>query len=110
MDKVGLQNSGLGRWIWQFRKKVEKLLDAPVQITIFGSYSRGEETKGSGTDLLVVAPKLDKKTLDVLLDVAWEVGYEAGIVLSVIPVAVDEMAKLAESPFLRAVQREGIRL
>jgi hypothetical protein len=53
---------------------------------------------------------LDKQVLDVLLEVAWEVGFEAGIVLSVVPAAASQLKILAESPFFQAVQREGIRL
>lgn len=104
------QRSEIDRWIRLFRDRVQKLLDSPVQVILFGSYARDEETEGSDVDLLVVIPKLDKSTLDTILDVAWEVGFEAGLVFSVIPIAVEELETLAESPFLQTVQREGIRL
>ncbi len=110
IERLEERRSKLELWIHQFREQVQKLLGAPVQIILFGSYARGEETEGSDVDLLVIVPKLDKKTLDVLLNVAWEIGYEAGMVFSVVPVAVDELERLAESPFFQAVQREGIRL
>ena len=110
MGQMKEQKSGLEQWICQFRERTQKLLGAQVQVILFGSYARGEETEGSDVDLLVVVPRLDKKTLDVLLNVAWEIGYEAGVVFSVVPVAVDELERLAESPFFRTVQREGIRL
>lgn len=110
MKQMKERRSELEQWIHRFWERVEKLLDSPVRVTLFGSYARGEETEGSDIDLLVVVPKLDKRTLDVLLEAAWEVGYEAGMVFSVVPVAVDELARLAESPFLQAVQREGVRL
>jgi predicted nucleotidyltransferase len=102
--------SEIEQWIRRFRERIEKLLNSPIQVILFGSYARGNETEGSDVDLLVVVPKLDKGTLDLLLEVAWEVSYEAGVVFSVIPVAVEELEKLAESPFLQKVQREGIRL
>lgn len=50
----------------------------------------------------MIVPKLDKGTLDLLLEVAWEVGFEAGVVFSVIPVAVEELEELAESPFINS--------
>ncbi len=68
----------------------------------YGSYARGDETEESDIDLLVIVPKLDKGTLDLLLEVAWEVGFEAGVVFSVIPVAVEELEELAESPFINS--------
>jgi len=88
----------------------EGLLGAPVDVFLFGSYARGEATEESDVDPLAVAPELDKKALDTLLEVAWEVGFEAGVVLSVIPVAASELEILTESPFPQTVRREGIRL
>jgi predicted nucleotidyltransferase len=110
MNRKGLQHSGIERVVRRFREMVEKVLSSPVQVILFGSYARGEASEGSDVDLLVVVPKLDKKVLDVLLEAAWEVGFEADIVLSVVPVAASQLKILAESPFFQAVQREGIRL
>lgn len=55
-----------------------------------------------------VLPDLKKKTLDTALDIAWEVGFEAGKMLSVVPVTENELARLSASPFFQAVQKEGI--
>jgi predicted nucleotidyltransferase len=110
MNRKGLQQSGIERVVRRFREMVEKVLSSPVQVILFGSYARGEATEGSDVDLLVVVPKLDKRTLDAVLEVAWEVGFEAGVVLSVVPVEASQLKILAESPFFQAVQREGIRL
>jgi predicted nucleotidyltransferase len=91
------------RLICQFREKVEQVLHSPVQVILFGSYARDEETWDSDVDLLVIIPKLDKSTLDQILEAAWEVGFAAGVVFSIIPVAIEEMKTLAESPFLQAI-------
>lgn len=106
----GIQRSEIGQWVRRFRERIEKLLNSPVQVILFGSYARGEETGESDIDLLVVVPKLDKRTLDTILEIAWEVGFEAGVVFSVIPVAIGELEELAESPFFQTVQREGVQL
>lgn len=110
MRQLKKYKSELERCIRRFRERIEKLLDSPIQIILFGSYARGDETEGSDVDLLVVVPKLDKRTLDLLLEAAWEAGYEAGMVFSVVPIATDELDKFKESPFFKAVQLEGIRL
>jgi len=53
-------------------------------------------------------PNLEKATLDTALDIAWEIGFEAGVVLSVVPATKGEIARLAASPFYQAVQRDGV--
>ena len=50
------------------------------------------------------------KTLDLILEAAWEIGFEAGKVISVIPATFNEMKSLSASPFFQAVQKEGIRI
>nr|MBC7244825.1 nucleotidyltransferase domain-containing protein [Chloroflexota bacterium] len=108
--KKGIPRTALERVISQFRGKVETALNSSVQVILYGSYAREEETWDSDVDLLVIVPKLDKSALDKILEAAWEVGFEAGVVLSVIPVAQEELKTLAASPFLQAVQSEGIPL
>jgi predicted nucleotidyltransferase len=107
---VTTQQPDLDRWVRQFRERLERALGASIQLVLFGSYARGEATEGSDVDLLVIVPTLNKKALDTILEIAWEVGFEAGTVFSVIPVAEEELKSLAESPFLQTVQREGVRL
>jgi hypothetical protein len=41
-------------------------------------------------------------------DIAWEVGLNAGKVISVVPAEKNEWKRLSASPFYRAVKREGI--
>jgi predicted nucleotidyltransferase len=89
------------------RKLREALIDS-VQVILFGSQARGDATDESDIDVLVVLPDLEKGTLDTLLEIAWEIGFDAGKVISVIPATHQEMKLLSASPFFRAVQREGI--
>jgi hypothetical protein len=51
---------------------------------------------------------MNKTTLDILLDVAWQVGFEAGKVISVVPATRQEMRSLSASPFFQDIQKEGI--
>jgi len=66
--------------------------------------------KGSDIDVLVIVPKLTAETDALISEVAWEVSFEAGVVLSVVPVAQEELPLLKASPFFQTVQREGINL
>ncbi|MDO9130501.1 MAG: nucleotidyltransferase domain-containing protein [Anaerolineales bacterium] len=96
------------RFAKEYRRRLSAILKQPIQVILFGSQARGDAVPGSDIDLFVVLPNLEKATLDTALDVAWEIGFEAGVVLSVIPATKGEFARLAASPFYQAVQREGV--
>ena len=92
----------------KLRHQLTAALGQSVRVTLFGSYARGEATDESDIDVLVILPDMEKNTLDAVLEIAWEVGYEAGKVLSVIPATHEEMTTLSASPFFQTVQQEGI--
>lgn len=75
---------------------------------MYGSQARGDATKYSDIDLFVVVQSLNDKTYNLLLDVAWEVGFDAGKFISIVPAEKRELKLLSASPFYRAVQTEGI--
>ncbi len=91
-----------------FRRKAEQELGSPVEMILFGSYARGEATWDSDIDLLVILPQLTHEILNTLFEISWEIGLNAGIVLSITPVAEEEIPTLQESPFFQAVRQEGV--
>ena len=92
----------------ELRQKIEETLGAQVQVILFGSHARGEATEESDVDVLVVLDDLEKVTLDTVLEVAWQVGFDSGKVISVIPAMWGEMELLSASPFFQSVKKEGI--
>ena len=92
----------------EVRIRLTKELGQPVKVIMFGSQARGDATKESDIDLLVVLPSLDSKMMNLAFDTAWEVGFEAGKIISIVPAEKNELKRLAGSPFYRAVKREGI--
>lgn len=94
----------------KLKAQLEQALEAPVHLVLFGSYARGQATPDSDVDVVAIVPTLSKQTLDTILDVAWEISFEEGVLLSLIPIAEGELLQLSASPFLQAVEREGIPL
>jgi predicted nucleotidyltransferase len=83
-------------------------LGQPVQVIMFGSQARGDATKDSDIDLLVILPTIDARTTRLASDIAWEVGFDAGRVISVIPDTKEQMKRYAFLPFYRNLKQEGI--
>jgi predicted nucleotidyltransferase len=94
----------------RLRQRLVQVFGESLQVILFGSQASGEATAESDIDVMVVVSRLEKKNLDVILEAAWEVGFEAGKVISVIPVTFEETQKLAASPFFKAVKEQGIRV
>jgi len=94
----------------EFHHRIEDALGHPVQVVLFGSCARGTATEDSDVDVLAVVSHLDARTEDLIGDIAWEVGFETGLVLSAIPLSEQQLSLLRHSPWFQSVQREGITL
>jgi len=92
----------------EVRKRLTRELGQPVEVILFGSQARGDATRESDIDLLVILPSLNAQTMKLASDIAWEVGFDAGKVISVIPDTKEEMKRFAFLPFYRNIESEGI--
>lgn len=92
----------------QYRQRVEQELNTSVQVILFGSHARGDATPDSDVDVLVILPEWRASLVEKLIDIAWQVSLEQEIVLSVTPLAAEQLPLMQASPFFRAVQQEGI--
>lgn len=92
----------------EVRKRLTKELGQPVGVILFGSQARGDATKESDIDLLVILPTIDARTTRLASEIGWEVGFDAGRVISVIPDTREQMKRFSFLPFYRAIKREGI--
>lgn len=100
----------------ELRKSAGGLDPAPVNVTLFGSFARGDDAAGSDVDVVVVRPNsIDEE------DTAWSdsiAGWQAlirrvsGNALNLIEVAEDEVPHLVKSrrPLWQAIRREGTAL
>jgi len=92
----------------EVRKRLVKELGQSVRVIMFGSQARGDATRESDIDLLVILPVIDTKTTRLASDIAWEVGFEAGRIISVVPDTKEQMKQFAFLPFYRNIKQEGI--
>ena len=81
-----------------------------ARIWAFGSRARGDETVDSDLDICVVLPQMQADDRIEISDIAWEVSLDHDLHLSTVVVSEENFEKgpAAASPFLQAIQREGL--
>jgi predicted nucleotidyltransferase len=85
-----------------------KELGKPVKVIMFGSQARGDAKKYSDIDLLVIAPTTNLQTRNLISNVVWEVGFEAGKIISAIPATKKHVTQYGFLPLYRAIKKEGV--
>ena len=75
---------------------------------MYGSQARGDATRESDIDLLVVLPSINTDTWKTISDIAWEVGFDAGKFISAIPATEDKIKRYGFLPFYKNVGKEGV--
>ena len=88
--------------------QVVRLLD----FSVFGSRVRGDAQEGSDMDVFVEVQTLDKDLKERIQNIAWEVGFDNSLVISLLIFTRDELenSPLRSSPIVKAITREGLRV
>jgi len=94
----------------EFRTEVEKLYgDKLKNILLYGSWARGDATKESDIDLLIVleGKVIPGKEVDRMINIITDINLKYGVLLSVYPVSEEDYSTV-NSPLLINVRREGM--
>lgn len=96
-----------------FRRRVLKRLGEGIDsIILYGSMARGEATKDSDIDILVIGR--DKNSWEKVSEIAYEIDFENKFetFITIVFLTRDEFERgiKAGSPFIRNVIREGVIL
>lgn len=88
--------------------------DDIVEILLYGSYARNEETDQSDVDIVAIVKgnRLDlQKKLKIVWDISADIGLENDVVVSPTVVPFDEFEKYMEIlPYYMNIEKEGIKV
>ena len=78
------------------------------RIILFGSRARGDAKPDSDYDLLVVVDKVDRNVKEAIDDIAGEMLYQFGAVVSAFPTSEEVTKSRKYSPLLINVAKDGV--
>ena len=92
-----------------FARRVRSLIPSAA-IWAFGSRARGVAHPESDFDLCVVLPEVTRALRDDIYAIAWEIGFDAGQVLTPIIFSQEdfEHASRSASTLVANIRREGV--
>lgn len=76
-----------------------------IKIVLYGSVARDQESEYSDVDVFaIVESKEDKEALE---DIAYDVGLDFGVFISLIAEEQDKFEERKEHPFIRNITEKG---
>ena len=81
-----------------------------ARIWAFGSRARGEHEEYSDFDVCVVVSNLDEKADQAIMDIAWRVGFDHGVVISSVTYSREEFEEgpCSKSSLVKTILARGL--
>ncbi len=94
-----------------FVGRLKKYFGVHLQkIILFGSRARGDHSKDSDYDLVLIFDRVTSQDKEFINDLEGEMLYEYSVVFSAFPFTNEDLAGKRFEPFIMNAQREGIEL
>lgn len=92
-----------------FAEKVREHFPA-AEVRLFGSRARDDASPESDMDVCVILDKLDRDARDLISHIAWEVGYDNGVVIATIKYEHNDFVngRRSASPLAKNILQEGV--
>ena len=93
----------------EFARRVRALF-AEARVWAFGSRARGDATWESDLDVCIVLDRVDRSRDATIREIAWEVGFERGLVLTTVVLDQEQFERgpMSESTLVATILREGV--
>jgi predicted nucleotidyltransferase len=87
-------------------------LGPPIDFRVFGSRARGNATWESDLDIFIELEAASPTTRRRIEDLAWEVGFAAGVVISPFVVTREQLeaGPVGANPLIREIMSDGVVL
>ena len=93
----------------EFSRRVRERFSG-ARVWVFGSRARGNATWDSDFDICVVLQKTSRSNYRKLRQIAWEIGFENGVVITTVTYSRREFESgpRSASPLTRKIRLEGM--
>jgi len=83
-----------------------------VELRVFGSCARGDESPDSDIDIFIEVETLSRENKKKVRKISWETGLENASVISSLVFSRDEIERspLGASPIVESIKHEGIEV